>query len=100
MGERKETLGLPDLMRAAGVHVPKKPWHALRHTFAAHLVMSGVSLYTVQLLMGHADPKETQIYAHLAPDYMAAEVARLSFAVPVPTGVADLTEERRKRAAE
>jgi hypothetical protein len=38
----------------------------------------------------------TMIYAHLAPDFMRAEVARVSFHVPV-AGVSDLTEERRKR---
>jgi hypothetical protein len=30
--------------------------------------------------MGHSTPEMTQIYAHLAPDYMTGEMARLSFA--------------------
>ena len=82
------------------MHVPERPWHSLRHTFAAHAVMSGASLYAVQKLLGHASPAMTQRYAHLAPNFMAAEVARMSFAQPRPAGVSDLAEERRKRAAD
>jgi len=81
MLNRAELLGLPDLLRAARCHVPDKPWHALRHTFAAHAVMSGIPLYTVKELLGHASIDMTQRYAHLAPDYLGREVARLNFAV-------------------
>jgi hypothetical protein len=40
MLNRSELLGLPELLREARCHTPEKPWHALRHTFAAHAVMS------------------------------------------------------------
>ena len=42
----------------------------------------------------------TQRYAHLAPDFLTAEVARMTFPAPATAGVSDLAEERRKRAAE
>jgi len=42
-------------------------WHTLRHTFASHLVCKGVSLKTIQELLGHADMKMTMRYAHLLP---------------------------------
>ena len=53
--------------------------HTLRHTFASHLVMSGVDLPTVMKLMGHSDIQTTMIYAHLAPDHLADAVNRLEF---------------------
>ncbi len=48
--------------------------HTLRHTYASHLAMNGTPLYTVAALLGHSDTKTTQIYAHLAPDYLKEAV--------------------------
>ncbi|GEM_PF-1680550 len=59
------------------------PWatcHTFRHTFASHLVMAGVPLYTVQKLLGHAQIDTTMIYAHLAPEHNEAMMARLPYA--------------------
>lgn len=51
--------------------------HDLRHSFASFLVNEGVSLYVVQGLLGHTQPRTTQRYAHLAQHTLnnAAEVA-------------------------
>ena len=87
---------LPHVLRAAGCHVAAKPWHARRHTFASHAVMSGVPLYTVKQLLGHATAAMTQRYAHLAPDHLASAVARLSSHTPVAR-VADIGEARLER---
>lgn len=40
-------------------------FHNLRHSFASKLVQSGVNLYTVKDLLGHASVKTTEIYSHL-----------------------------------
>ena len=41
--------------------------HTLRHTFASHLVMKGLSIYRVSQWLGHKSVTTTMIYAHLAP---------------------------------
>ncbi len=100
MGAKEDGLRLNELLRDAKCHVPAKPWHALRHTFASHFIMAGGNILTLQRLLGHADLKMTQRYAHLAPGFMAAEVARMTFAAPRPADVADLGDERRRRMAD
>ncbi len=52
-------------------------FHSLRHTFASWLVQDGVSLYSVQKLLGHSSNNVTQVYAHLQPEQLHSTVERL-----------------------
>ena len=54
--------------------------HTLRHTYASHLVMSGVDIATVQKLLGHSSVITTMKYAHLSPGHLQDAARKLDVA--------------------
>jgi site-specific recombinase XerD len=54
--------------------LPGLTLHSLRHSAASFMVNSGVDLFAVGKVLGHASVQSTQRYAHLANDTLLAAV--------------------------
>ena len=56
---------LRNTCKKAGITKHISP-HTLRHAFATHLLENGVEFRYIQTLLGHRDPKSTEVYLHLS----------------------------------
>jgi hypothetical protein len=63
------TDGLNRIYRRSGVAQRPGCWHLLRHSFATHAALLGVSPWSLQAWMGHGRIDETMLYVHVAQNH-------------------------------
>lgn len=55
--------------------------HLLRHSYATHMLDSGIDLRTIQELLGHSSSKTTEIYTHVSKKRIAAIPSPMALAL-------------------
>lgn len=81
----------------AGIPEDQMHPHAMRHLFGTELVEDDVNLINAQKLLGHADPKSTEIYTHTAMRKLTREMDRANPLAKMTTPVSDLLKQLNKR---
>jgi len=75
--DRQARYWLVEAAERAGIARRKAFPHALRHSFATHLLRQGVSLLEVRDLMRHSSIATTCLYLHSCPERLQAAVDML-----------------------
>jgi len=57
--------------------IPKGSLHTLRHSFATHMLESGVDIFELKRMLGHASVKTTAGYIHISREHLCSIVSPL-----------------------
>lgn len=69
-------------VKAAGIH-KQVTFHALRHSYATHLLEKGVDIKYIKDLLGHFDIKTTERYLHVTKDKLVHIKSPLDYLDPM-----------------
>ncbi|MBI4684050.1 MAG: tyrosine-type recombinase/integrase, partial [Nitrospirae bacterium] len=67
VSDKSIQLAVKNALRQSGI-AKHATVHTLRHSFATHLLQSGVNIREVQSLLGHKNVETTMIYTHVLRD--------------------------------
>lgn len=77
MGRRAIQREINIIAKQSGLKVNVYP-HLIRHTFATHMINSGMSLTVLQEIMGHDSPDTTLIYSKISNESIESEYRKYS----------------------
>jgi site-specific recombinase XerD len=77
--------------RRSGLQIPFQGVHCLRHSYALHLLRSGLSLKTIGDLLGHRSSESTCVYLRLATD----DLREVALSLPAGVSVRSAQENAR-----
>lgn len=77
MGKRAIQREINKITDQSGLNVNVYP-HLLRHTFASHMINSGMSLTVLQEIMGHDSPDTTMVYSRMSSASIENEYRKYS----------------------
>jgi integrase/recombinase XerD len=77
-GTRSAQIIFNRAVKAAGIH-KEVTFHALRHSFATHLLEKGVDIKYIKELLGHFDIKTTERYLHVAREKLVVIQSPLDY---------------------
>lgn len=64
---------------AVACKIPDISLHKLRHSAATAMLESGIDIKTVKEILGHSDLSTTEIYTHVANNFLKSELNKLKY---------------------